>query len=126
MGGAGALQLAFNHPDVFGIVGAHSPALHLDDGTFALYGSGVDFARREPLDLAATAPGIQTLRIWIDAGEDDPWFDRDVLLDRVLTNRGIPHDWRIMAGGHEGSYWQRNVPTYLRFYDAAFDALTTR
>jgi S-formylglutathione hydrolase FrmB len=35
MGGAGALQLAFNHPDIFGVVGAHSPSLHVDDGTFS-------------------------------------------------------------------------------------------
>ena len=69
MGGAGALQLAFNHPDIFQVVGAHSPSLHLDDGTFAgIYGTGLDFAQREPIDLAATAPGIESLKIWIDAG----------------------------------------------------------
>jgi enterochelin esterase-like enzyme len=122
MGGAGALQLAFNHPDVFGIVGAHSPALHLDDGTFSLYGTGNDFAHREPLNLAANAPGIQRVRIWIDAGEQDPWLDRDTALDTTLTSRGIAHDWHILPGGHEGLYWKLNVPTYLRFCDTAFGA----
>jgi enterochelin esterase-like enzyme len=119
MGGAGALQLAFNHPDVFGIVGAHSPALHLDDGTFALYGSGEEFALREPLDLAASAPGIHSLRIWIDAGDEDPWLARDERLDEILTSRGVTHAWRILSGGHEGPYWRDNIPTYLRFYDGA-------
>jgi enterochelin esterase-like enzyme len=120
MGGAGALQLAFNHPTIFGVVGAHCPALHRDDGTFSLYGTGADFVQREPIDLAAVAPGIENLHIWIDAGELDPWLERDRLLDQVLASRGIPHTWRTLPGGHEGPYWQRNSPTYLRFYDAAF------
>jgi enterochelin esterase-like enzyme len=122
MGGAGALQLGFNHPDVFGVIGAHSPALHLDDGTFLLYGTGLDFAQREPIDLAAHAPGMDKLKIWIDAGEDDPWLERDELLDAALTQRGIAHTWRIMAGGHEGAYWTNNSAAYLRFYNKALSS----
>jgi len=61
MGGGGALQLAFNHPNVFHVVGAHSRSLHLDDGTFAgIYGTGTEFAQREPIGLAVTAPGAES------------------------------------------------------------------
>ena len=120
MGGAGALKLAFNHPDVFGVVGADSPSLHLDDGTFTLSGTGPDFARCEPLNLAATRPGLRTLRIWIDAGELDPWLDRDRVLAGILSARGIAYEWRVMPGGHAGPYWQHSAPSYLRFYDTAF------
>jgi enterochelin esterase-like enzyme len=122
MGGAGALQLAFNHPDVFRVVGAHSPSLHLDDGTFAgIYGTGSEFAQREPIGLAATAPGIESLKIWIDAGEVDPWFERDELLHENLLERGISHTWNVLAGGHDGEYWTVNAPAYLRFYDGVLN-----
>ena len=68
-----------------------------------------------PLDLAVTAPGAETLQIWIDAGEQDPRLERDRLLDQTLTGRGVAHEWRILPGGHESRYWQRNATTYLRF-----------
>ena len=122
MGGSGALQLSFNHPDIFGVVGAHSPALHLDDNTFSqIYGTGVDFAQREPIDLAADAPNIESLKIWIDAGQDDPWLERDEMLEHNLDGRGIDHDWNILDGGHDGEYWIKNLPLYLRFYDTALN-----
>ncbi len=119
MGGAGALQLAFNNPDMFGVVAAHSPSLHLDDGTFPILGSGSDFDVREPLKLAAEAPGIEALDIWIDAGDQDPWLERDQMLHETLAERGIVHHWSILTGGHEGPYWRRNLDMYLRAYDAS-------
>jgi S-formylglutathione hydrolase FrmB len=122
MGGAGALQLAFNHPDVFQNAGAHSPSLHVDDGTFSgLYGTGPEFEKREPIDLAANAPDIDALNIWIDAGEDDPWVDRDTLLHETLLERGIAHNWKVFPGAHDGDFWTRNLPAYLRFYDSVLN-----
>jgi enterochelin esterase-like enzyme len=122
MGGAGALQLAFNHPDIFQVVGSHSPSLHVDDGTFAgIYGTGQEFKEREPIDLASTAPGIDSLKIWIDTGEDDPWLERDQVLHDSLLQRGVAHNWSILPGGHEGDYWIENLPAYLRFYDGVLN-----
>ncbi len=123
MGAAGALQLTFNHPDIFGAVGAHSPALHLDDKTFTqIYGTGSEFAQREPIDLAATAPNIgPPLKIWIDMGDADPWLDRDKMLHQNLLDRGIVHDWKLLTGGHNGEYWAANLPLYLHFYDSALN-----
>jgi enterochelin esterase-like enzyme len=122
MGGAGALQLAFNHPEIFQVVGAHSPSLHVDDGTFSgIYGTGDDFAHREPIDLAANAPNIESLKIWVDAGEDDPWLERDEVLHANLDARGIAHNWNVFSGGHDGTYWTENIPAYLRFYDSVLN-----
>jgi enterochelin esterase-like enzyme len=125
MGGAGALQLAFNNPNLFRVVAAHSPSLHIDDGTFSIMGSGMEFARREPLKLAAEAEGIQALDIWIDAGDQDPWLERDQMLHQALVDRGIVHHWSVLNGGHEGPYWQRNLEMYLRTYDAALNRSET-
>jgi esterase/lipase superfamily enzyme len=62
MGGWGALHQAFGRPDVFGIVGAHSPALRTDDGSIAFVGVGDEFARKDPLRLAHTAPSSSDCR----------------------------------------------------------------
>jgi S-formylglutathione hydrolase FrmB len=122
MGGAGALQLAFNHPDIFQVAGSHSPSLHLDDGTFgSIYGTDQDFMEREPIDLARNAPGIKSLKIWVDAGEGDPWLERDQVLHENLLERGIVHNWSVLTGGHDGSYWIQNLPAYLRFYDGVLN-----
>ncbi len=64
-----------------------------------------DFAEREPIDLAANAPGIESLQVWFDAGQDDPWLPRDELIHQNLLDRGIAHGWDVLPGGHDGDYW---------------------
>jgi enterochelin esterase-like enzyme len=120
MGGAGALQLAFTHPNVFGVVGAHSPSLHQSSSDQPWYGTGLDFVQREPISLAGYASGLDSLHIWIDAGEDDLFLDEDRRLDALLTIRGIAHTWQVLPGAHESPYWLGNVARYVRMYDASF------
>jgi enterochelin esterase-like enzyme len=120
MGGYGALELAFTNPQIFGRVGAHSPSLH-PEGTLSILGSGQDFAARDPVSLATTADGLDNLGIWLDVGASDPWLARVVKLDEALNARGINHAWTLGEGGHDGSYWQPRVPSYLRFYNAGFN-----
>ena len=119
MGAWGALHQAFTRPDVFGVVGAHSPALRTDDGSLHFLGSGEEFARRDPLALARTARDVHRLRIWIDIGDEDPWLERARLLHQHLEERGVAHEWVVFPGGHEGAYWQEHVLDYLRFYGPA-------
>jgi S-formylglutathione hydrolase FrmB len=118
MGGEGALQLAFNHPDVFGNVGAHSPALYPDDGSLSILGTGDEFAQRDPVMLAETAPDLESLDIAIDIGEEDFFIERAEELHEVLDARGIAHVYNVLPGDHGGGYWQRNVVMYLRLYDS--------
>ncbi len=123
-GGHGALQLTFNHPDVFGVAGAHSPSLRPDDGFLPFLGTGAEYARRDPISLAETLPLATLLRprLWLDVGADDPWRPRVELLHQILLERGVPHEWHEGVGGHDGDYWQPNVPTYLRWYGQALRA----
>jgi len=119
MGGFGSLSNAFQHPNIFGVVGAHSPSLRPDDGTLEILGTGDEYAKRDPVALAATAPGLDRLQIWIDAGQEDPWLDRIQMLNDTLTSRGIAHSFQIFAGGHDYTYWENHMLDYLRFYDSA-------
>src|SRR4051794_30148400 len=49
MGGHGALQLAFNHPDVFGVAGAHSPTLRPRAEAPYYFADAPTFAKVDPL-----------------------------------------------------------------------------
>jgi enterochelin esterase-like enzyme len=121
MGATGALVGAFLQPDVFGVVGAHSPALPDDDGSRPWLGSGAEFADSDPISLARSERQLRRLRIWIDAGDEDMWLDRVEQLHRVLSRRNIGHEFNIFPGEHWGGYWTEHLPQYLQFYDAALN-----
>ncbi len=118
MGGTGALVQAFRNPDVFGVVGAHSPSLP-EEGERDFLGMRGQYARRAPIPLAARAPRIHELKIWIDVGDQDDWIGRVEVLHGTLEQRGIDHQWSVFPGDHDGDYWKRHVADYLRFYGAA-------
>lgn len=119
MGGFGALQLAFNHPDIFGVVGGHSPALH-DHGKLSdLFASEEVFAQADPLALALRLDPSSAPQIWVDTGADDEWSERTLILAGELDERGINHEIRVLPGRHDGDYWTSSTGAYLAFYSRA-------
>jgi enterochelin esterase-like enzyme len=126
-GGHGALQLTFNHPEVFGIAGAHSPSLRLDDGALPFLGTGDEFAWRDPITLAETLPvdALRRATLWLDVGTEDQWQPRVETLHATLEAREVPHEFHEWPGSHDGDYWQPHVPDYLRYYGQALRGRTT-
>jgi enterochelin esterase-like enzyme len=118
MGGTGALIAAFRNPEVFGVVGAHSPALPEEGQRFFL-GMGRDFGQRDPITQAMRREQLEELTIWIDVGDEDDWLARAEELHAILDEREILHEWLVFPGEHWGGYWGEHIPDYLRFYDAA-------
>lgn len=116
MGGHGALQLGFNNPNVFGVVGAHSPSLREDDGEIPLLGTGEEWVKRDPIELAEHAPQIERLKVWIDIGQDDVYYERAELLRDALVARGIQLDWHAQEDRDHGD-WELYLEDYIRFYD---------
>lgn len=110
-GGVWALEIAFTHPGLFDAVGGHSPALSVNR-------AGADY---DPLTLAKTAP-IDTLRIFLDAGDADWTRFATLDLSKVLDARNIPHTFTIGKGDHDYPYWASQVEAYLRFYGAPWKA----
>jgi enterochelin esterase-like enzyme len=127
MGAHGALQLAMNHPDEFGIVGAHSLALRKQNEAFDFFGQGADFQARDPVSLckgqAATA---QRLQLWIDVGTDDGWSAAATAFHQQLQSEQVSHAWHLNPGAHDDAYWSSHVSDYLAFYGAAFAANLAR
>jgi enterochelin esterase-like enzyme len=122
MGGDGALQLALNRPDVFSIVGAHSPTTRLtfEQVTVPYYGDEAYWQQHNPLWLMQQAGSMAQLTIWIDAGTEDEWLPSARALHDVLQAGSIPHWYAEIEGGHGAAYWIANQPAYLHFYAEAF------
>jgi enterochelin esterase-like enzyme len=120
MGATGALIAAFRYPQEFGVVGAHSPSLP-EEGARDFLGEGRDYELRDPVSLAAKAPRLNELTIWIDVGNEDAWLPRVEGLSEELSARGIDHYFDVPPGDHYEGYWRRMIPEYLRFYDAALN-----
>ena len=109
-------MLAFNHPDIFGTVGGHSPALHAYDQLSDIFPDEDTFGEVDPLILAQQLSPTNAPHIWVDTGADDIWADRVTLLARELDDRGITHEIRVLPGLHDAEYWTSSTGDYLRFY----------
>ncbi len=139
MGGYGALHLAFTYPRLFGSVAAESAALIeripsvtvagsqptafrlMLGGAFGSPPNPAFWERNSPLTLARTSR-LADMKIYFDCGaQDDYGFDRGArALDRILTARGIPHEFHIYPGGHDWGYFAAHFPGLLEFESHAF------
>jgi len=139
MGGYGALHIAFQHPQLFVAVGAHSAALieKLPNITAEnsrqmsqlrvlgpAFGSPFDatfWNQNDPVRIARTA-NLAGLKIYFDCGsEDDYGFDLGAeTLDKMLTSRHIAHEFHLYPGGHDWIYFAEHLPASLEFEFHAF------
>jgi enterochelin esterase-like enzyme len=122
MGGWGALYQAFTHPDEFGVVGAHAASLRDGSGSIPFLPKGEGFRAYDPPQLATNAPGLNNLKVWVDADDQDPWVKQDADLHNRLDQRHISNDYHVFPGKHGGSYWHDHVQDYLNFYAHALAA----
>jgi enterochelin esterase-like enzyme len=104
-GGYWSLMMAFRRPDLFGSVGAHSPAL-IDSHA----GPAED-----PVITGATSD-LGALRIWVDIGERDPYLVEAQPLHEALVSAAVTHEWHVNEGTHDETYWRANLGNYLRWY----------
>ncbi|MBO0935698.1 esterase family protein [Fibrella sp. HMF5335] len=128
MGGHGALFLAMRHRDLY------SQAASLS--------GGVDFRPfpknwelRDLLGDAETSPDVWTantvstaadaiqngeLRLLVDCGTGDFFYDVNKALHQKLLQRNIAHDYIERPGGHTWDYWRGNVEYHLLFFRNGF------
>ena len=145
MGGYGALHIAFQHPQLFAAVGAHSAALieKLPNITTEnsrqmsqlrvlgpAFGSPFDatfWNQNDPVRIAHAA-NLAGLKIYFDCGsEDDYGFDLGAeTLDKMLTSRRIPHEFHLYPGGHDWIYFAAHLPALLEFEFHAFTSSPPR
>lgn len=116
MGGHGAIQLALNYPGMFAAVGGHSAVFRTESEAFPFFGTGTGYQQRDPVSLVQQGKPV-SFALWLDMGASDPWMPRTQLFNELLSERGVPHVWRVYLGGHDPSYWTSHLPVYLKWYD---------
>lgn len=102
-GGGWALRIGLEHPELFGAIGLHSPAVLLPN-LFDLPG------------WIEAIPAQDMPAIWIDMGDRDTL--RLALLDltELFDQFGVPYTRRSYPGEHNTPYWSAHVPDYLNWY----------
>jgi len=106
-GGAWAIHIGLEHPELFGRLGAHSPAVFLGD-------------EANLLQWMRYLPSDQQPQIYIDIGDKDSLEHCALWLHQSLTWFRIPHTYILQPGAHSERYWAQHMADYLRFYAAGW------
>lgn len=142
MGGFGSLLYSLKHPELFAAAAPLSAAVW-DDSSFArlpqsgwnipfgvIYGKDLQGGNRltkhwyenSILELVAKSPidRLKSVRYWIDCGDDDFLIKGNCLLHIALTERSIPHEFRVRDGAHTWGYWRTGITDALAFIGESF------
>ena len=136
MGGYGALRFAFKYPQMFDAVVVHMPALlqQLPRGSGqagltpylgSAFGRPLDetyWKLNTPFVFARTA-NLRGLKIYFDCGDQDDFgFDGGTrALDKLLTERHIPHESHIYPGAHNWQFVAQHLDAALKIVSGVFN-----
>jgi enterochelin esterase-like enzyme len=127
------LQLGLRRPDLFGVVGAHSPSFRTtpepadsyepdEPEVFWYFRNPADYRPYDPFELAPQrAAAFRGTRLWLDVGDIDPWLESVLRFHRLLEQLGIPHEFSIGSGTHEMTYWGPRMDQYVSYYGLALE-----
>ena len=127
MGGYGAYNIARLNPGMFCAIGGHSPALWESSGETAdgAFDDSTDFDDNDVITIAGEDPSpYEGAKLWIDAGNSDPFLPGDDALEAALRSSGLRPVVKHSPGGHDSSYWNGNWDEYLGFYAHALNHCT--
>ena len=127
MGGHGALSIALEHPDWFGLAGSMSGVVDLRPytdsweissqlGDYAT--DSVLWAKHSVVEIAGKQQGAPHLII--DCGTEDGLVVDNRLLHSRLLELGIPHTYTERPGQHDWLYWEEAVEYQLMFFSKKF------
>lgn len=142
MGGYGTLIYALKYPELFAAAAPFSAAV-LDDNaietmsadgwknTFGqLYGRNLEGKARLNKDWYANSilkivetkstDDLKKVRYWIDCGDDDFLTKGNCLLHIALTEKRVPHEFRVRDGAHTWTYWRTGITDALQFIGTSF------
>lgn len=129
MGGHGGLYLAFRNQDIFGACGSMSGGVDIRPfpknwNMAARIGKQSEHpANWEKYtvmnQLHLLTPG--TLKIIIDCGTEDFFYQVNKRLHEELLYRNIPHDFITRPGAHNWAYWSDAVKYQMLFFHDFFE-----
>jgi enterochelin esterase-like enzyme len=67
-----------------------------------------------------TTDDLKKVRYWIDCGDDDFLTKGNCLLHMALTEKKVPHEYRVRDGAHNWTYWRTGITDALQFIGDSF------
>ena len=67
-----------------------------------------------------TQEELSSVRYWIDCGDDDFLTIGNAQLHIALTNKNVPHEFRMRDGAHNWTYWRTGIIDALSFIGDSF------
>jgi enterochelin esterase-like enzyme len=142
MGGYGSLLYALKYPDLFAAAAPLSAAIWTPDQIKEMSKSQFDgyfinsigknlmgadrltptWLANSPLGLIdkKTKEELSSVRYWIDCGDDDFLTIGNAQLHIALTNKNVPHEFRMRDGAHNWTYWRTGIIDALAFIGDSF------
>ncbi|MDO5979573.1 alpha/beta hydrolase [Flavivirga spongiicola] len=135
MGGGGSFMYALHHPELFSsacplsaYVGPKSVEevknmakqyynLEINDEDAEKYLSRYSAL---PLIESMTKEQIESVKWYIDCGDDDFLYEGNSLVHIALRKKEVKHEFRIRDGGHSWTYWRESLPEVLEFVSNVF------
>lgn len=102
-GGGWTARLGFTHPELFGAIGLHSPAIFKEDAPY------IDRWTR-------SIPDDRRPSVWLDIGDRDKELNYSQLVESILSNNNYLYEFHVYSGDHTEAYWSLHVEEYLRWY----------
>ena len=142
MGGYGSLLYALKYPNLFvasaplsAAVWTDNDIINLDEGMFnGLFGNSMGknlkgkdrltpaWLSNSPLAIIEkkTKEELSAVWYWIDCGDDDFLTIGNAQLHIALTNKNVPHEFRMRDGAHNWTYWRTGIIDALSFIGDSF------
>jgi len=135
MGGGGTFMYALHHPELFSSacpLSASCGPLTLEEMDRYLERRNMKadsdeqkeayFKRHSALALINEMPAeeINSVRWFIDCGDDDRLSEGNSLIHIAMRKREIKHEFRIRDGIHSWTYWRASLPQVLSFISERF------
>lgn len=128
MGGHGALYLAIRNQDIYGAAGSTSGGVDIRPfpNNWSITKRLGEYSDNNTLWNDHTVMGIlhklkpNSLKLFIDCGNEDFFFNVNENLHKELTYRNIPHYYLTLPGKHNWDYWALSIPYQMAFFDQFF------
>lgn len=142
MGGYGTLILSLKHPELFSAAAPLSAAVFNDSTLTSMpdknyenaFGQlfGRELKGKDRLTNAwysnsvlkivetKSADDLKKVHYWIDCGDDDFLTIGNCLLHIALTEKHVPHEFRMRDGAHNWTYWRTGIIPALAFIGDEF------
>jgi enterochelin esterase-like enzyme len=102
-GGGWTIELGFAHPELFGALGLHSPAIFMEDGPYLE-------------KIIKDLPEKDRPQLWLDVGDADADLAVVLSFEEKLTSNNFFHEFHLYTGAHTENYWSGHVEEYLLWY----------